>query len=154
MAITITRESPLGPDMALLMQRHTAAMHHDTPPESIHMLDANALASQDVAFFVMRDAGKPVAMGAFKRLDADHGEIKSMHVLAENRGQGLSRQLLLHLMSEAKAAGLTRLSLETGAQAAFAAAQTLYEKAGFTICPPFATYIEDPLSVFMTRSLA
>ena len=154
MTVTITRESPLGADLALLMERHTAAMHHDTPPESIHMMDAGALASPDVSFYVARAAGKPVAMGAFKRLDATHAEIKSMHVLAENRGQGLSRLLLQHLRSEAKAAGMARLSLETGSQVAFAAAQTLYEKAGFKVCPPFADYIEDPMSVFMTRSLA
>lgn len=154
MTLSIAQESPLGADLSLLMQRHTADMHADTPPESIHMMDASELAIPEVTFFVVRDNGTPVAMGAFKRLDADHAEIKSMHVLAEARGKGLSRLMLTHLLDQARAAGLRRLSLETGIQPTFVAARALYEKAGFTICPPFADYWDDPNSVFMTRSLA
>ena len=152
--LTLARESPLGADLGLLMQRHTADMHADTPPESIHMMDAGQLAVPEVSFYVMRDAGQPVAMGAFKRIEATHAEIKSMHVLIEYRGQGLSRLMLGHLVAEAQAAGITRLSLETGAQALFAPARLLYAKAGFTECPPFEGYKLDPMSIFMTRSLA
>jgi putative acetyltransferase len=74
-----------------------------------------------------------------------------MHVLAEVRGRGLSRLMLTHLIAEAKAAGISRLSLETGSQDMFRPARVLYEKAGFTECPPFEGYVEDPNSVFMTR---
>ena len=129
-------------------------MHADTPPESIHMLDAGALDNPDVAFFVLRDAGRPVAMGAFKRIDAVHAEIKSMHVLAELRGQGLSRRMLQHLVAEARAAGFTRLSLETGSQPMFLPARRLYEKSGFTECAPFEGYALDPNSVYLTKELA
>lgn len=152
--LTITRESPLGPDLALLMQRHTADMWADTPPESIHMMDAGQLATPDVWFYVLREAGAPVAMGAFKRIDASHAEIKSMHVLVEARGRGLSRQMLAHLMTQARAAGFARLSLETGAQAAFLPARQLYARNGFDECPPFEGYQLDPNSVYMTRTLA
>ncbi|MEO6299754.1 MAG: GNAT family N-acetyltransferase [Paracoccaceae bacterium] len=136
------------------MARHVADMHFDTPPESIHMMDASQLAIPEVQFYVMREAGQPVGMGAFKRMDATHAEIKSMHILAELRGRGLSRVMLDHLVSEAVVAGLRRLSLETGAQAMFAPARGLYAKAGFAECPPFGTYALDPNSVYMTRSLA
>ena len=151
--IRIGPESPLGADLADLMARHTQAMHADTPPESIHMMDASQLASPGIAFFVMRDGGAPVAMGAFKRIDDTHAEVKSMHVLTEARGRGLSKAMLDHLVAEAKAAGFTRLSLETGVQPTFIAARALYERAGFIYCPPFEGYGEDPNSVFMTRSL-
>ncbi|GLS85566.1 GCN5 family N-acetyltransferase [Cypionkella aquatica] len=153
MSIAIAKESPLGADLALLMQRHTADMHADTPQESIHMMDASQLAIPAVDFFVLRDAGKPLAMGAFKRIDADHAEIKSMHVLTEARGRGLSRVMLDHLVAQAKAAGLSRLSLETGVQPTFVAARALYYKAGFEDCPPFEGYTLDPNSVYMTRKL-
>jgi putative acetyltransferase len=151
---TIAEESPLGPDLALLMARHTADMHADTPPESIHMMDAGALAAPGIRFFVMRQDGVPVGMGAVKTLDASHAEIKSMHVLIEHRGQGLSRRILDHLVAAAKADGLTRLSLETGSQPMFAPARLLYAKSGFVECPPFEGYSLDPNSVYMTRSLA
>lgn len=153
MSLTIGRESPLNADLALLFQRHTADMHADTPPESIHMMDASGLDIPEVAFFVMRDGGRPVAMGAFKRIDATHAEIKSMHVLTEERGRGLSRRMLAHLVDQAKAAGYRRLSLETGVQPTFIAARALYERACFTTCPPFEGYWDDPNSVFMTRLL-
>ena len=154
MSVTISRESPLSPDLALLMQRHTADMHAETPPESIHMLGASELAVPEVSFFVMREAARAVGMGAFKRIDADHAEIKSMHVLSELRGRGLSRLMLQHLMAEARAAGFTRLSLETGVQPGFVAARRLYAAAGFQECGPFEGYWDDPNSVFMTRELA
>lgn len=154
MAVTIAPESPLGADLTLLFQRHTADMHADTPPESIHMMDAGQLATPGITFFVMREDGVPVGMGAFKRIDDSHAEIKSMHVLSELRGRGLSRRMLTHLMDEAAKAGFTRLSLETGVQPTFIAARALYAKAGFVECPPFEGYVEDPNSVFMTRSLA
>jgi putative acetyltransferase len=91
MPITITEEHPLTPDLALLFDRHTADMHADTPPESIHMMDKGALAAPGIRFFVLRDGGVPLAMGAYKRIDAVHAEIKSMHVLHEARGRGLRR---------------------------------------------------------------
>ena len=150
----ITRESPLGPDLVTLMARHTADMHADTPPESIHMMDAGQLAIPEVQFYVMREAGQPIGMGAFKRMDATHAEIKSMHVVDELRGRGLSRLMLDHLVAEAQAAGVQRLSLETGAQDMFAPARALYAKAGFAESGPFADYTLDPNSVYMTRSLA
>lgn len=153
MPVVIAEEHPLTPDLALLFDRHTADMHADTPPESIHMMDKAALAAPGIRFFVMRDGGRPVAMGAFKRIDATHAEIKSMHVLTEDRGRGLSKAMLEHLVAQAAQDGFTRLSLETGVQPTFVAARALYARAGFVECPPFEGYWDDPNSVFMTKVL-
>ena len=57
---TIAPESPLTPDLSLLMRRHTDAMHSQSPPGSIHMLDASKLAAPGIWFFVMRDGAEPV----------------------------------------------------------------------------------------------
>lgn len=155
MTVTITQESPLTDDLALLFTRHTADMHADTPPESIHMLAKEELVSPQIAFFVLRDRGEPVAMGAIKRLSEEppEAEIKSMHVLSEARGRGLSRQMLQALINHARQSGIRRLSLETGIQPTFIAARGLYERAGFTECPPFQGYHKDPNSLFMTLLL-
>jgi putative acetyltransferase len=154
MAVAITEEHPLTADLTLLFDRHTADMHADTPPESIHMMDKGALAAPGIRFFVLRDAGAALAMGAVKRIDAAHAEIKSMHVLAEARGRGLSRMMLDHLVACAQSDGFSRLSLETGVQPTFVAARALYARAGFLDCPPFEGYGDDPNSVFMTKLLA
>lgn len=127
-------------------------MQADTPPESIHMLPREALAGRGMTFLVLRLEGRPVGMGALKPLTGG-GEIKSMHVLAERRGCGLSRLLLDALMAHARAVGMDRLWLETGAQPSFAAARALYAGAGFSLCAPFEGYGPDPNSVFMTRAL-
>lgn len=153
MTLTLTRESPLADDLALLFQRHHAHCHADTPPESIHMIDRTGLAASGVAFYVLRDHGQPLAMGAIKVIEPGHGEIKSMHVLDEARGRGLARRMVDHLIAAATGMGLTRLSLETGAQESFGAARSLYAAAGFADCAPFIGYRYDPMSVFMTKSL-
>ncbi len=154
MRAVIAEEHPLTPDLALLFDRHTADMHAETPPESIYMMDKGALAAPGIRFFVMREDGAPVAMGAIKRIDASHGEIKSMHVLSEARGRGLSRVMLEHLLATARSDGFTRLSLETGIQSTFIAARALYGRAGFAECGPFGDYTLDPNSVYMTKALA
>ena len=151
--LSFALESPLSDDLALLFQRHAAEMHADTPPESIHMLPREALVSSDIDFFVLRRSGTPIGMAALKRLDGTQGEVKSMHVLAEARGAGLSRLMLDRLVDHARRSGLTRLSLETGAQPGFAAARGLYARGGFAECPPFGSYRPDPNSVFMTLAL-
>lgn len=152
--VTIARESPMTPDLALLFARHVADMHADTPPESIHMLPREALLSPAIDFFVMRRLGEAVGMAALKRLGPDHVELKSMHVLAEHRGAGLSSRLLRHLIAQARAGGFRRMSLETGVQPTFTAARGLYARAGFVECGPFGDYQDDPNSLFMTISLS
>ena len=152
--LTIAPESPLTPDLTLLMQRHTMAMHSQSPPESIHMLDASKLALPGISFFVMRDKGEAIGMGAVKRIADSHAEIKSMHILVERRGEGLSRKMLEHLTDHALSLGFTKLSLETGSQPGFAPARGLYAKAGFDECGPFEGYGADPNSVFMSRSIS
>lgn len=151
--ISIAEESPLGEDLALIFQRHTADMYAETPPESIHMMPRESLVCPEIAFFVLRVGGKPAAMGALKRWGAAQGELKSMHVLAELRGTGLSRRMLAHLLAQARAAGMRALWLETGAQPGFAAARALYARAGFVECMPFGAYRPDPNSIFMTLKL-
>lgn len=151
--LKITAENPMQEDLVLLHQRHTEAMHADSPPESIHMLPPNALAEPDVGFYVLREDGVAIGMGALKRIDAEHAEIKSMHVLQECRGRGLARLMVQHLLAEARKQGVVRLSLETGSQPSFAPARGLYSALGFEMTGPFADYKLDPNSVYMTLHL-
>jgi putative acetyltransferase len=48
---------------------------------------------------------------------------------------------------------MSRLSLETGSWEYFRPAQALYRNHGFVECPPFADYVLDPNSVFMSLDL-
>lgn len=154
MTIQIRRDRPTSPQVLPLLQRHLDLMHASSPPESVHALDPAALDTADVAFFTLREGDAVLAMGAVKRIDDAHAEIKSMHVVAEARGRGLARVMLDHLLAEAQRLSYSRLSLETGVEPVFAPARALYERAGFVYCGPFEGYALDPNSVFMTKTLA
>jgi putative acetyltransferase len=69
------------------------------------------------------------------------------------RGRGVASAILRHIIAAAKARGMSRLSLETGAWSYFAPARALYARHGFVECGPFGNYRLDPHSVFMTMEL-
>lgn len=76
-----------------------------------------------------------------------------MHTARAHRGKGVATKLVAHILAEAGARGYRRVSLETGTMDGFAPARALYQNFGFTVCPPFAQYREDPNSVCMTLAL-
>ena len=144
---------PDDPAIAPILDRHLALMRASSPACSVHAMDADRLVEAGVTFFAAFLSGKPVAIGALKRIDAGHGELKSMHVIAAHRGSDLARAMLARLLDAARAEGLERVSLETGSQDAFAPARAFYVREGFSCCEPFEGYAPDPNSVFMTRAL-
>jgi putative acetyltransferase len=118
-----------------------------------HALNVAQLKAPHVQFFAAWDGERLLGVGALQRLAPEHGEIKSMHTASEARRRGIGSAMLLHIIAAARAAGMRRLSLETGAWDYFAAARALYAKHGFTVCGPFGAYAPDPSSVFMTREV-
>jgi putative acetyltransferase len=142
-----------GPAIQALLDEHLASMRLHSPPESVHALPLEELRKPDVTFWTAWENGELLGCGALKELDAGHGEIKSMRTSAGHLRKGVARALLQHVMIEARSRGYRRVSLETGSMAAFEPARQLYARAGFRACPPFAEYIDDPNSVFMTMEL-
>jgi putative acetyltransferase len=149
----IAEEDPRAPDVIALLDTHLEFARATSPPEDVHALDVDGLASADVTFFALRDEGMLLGVGALRELDATHGEIKSMHTVRSARGSGVGRALLDHLLAVARSRGYARVSLETGTMDEFAAARSLYVKAGFEQCQPFADYFVSPNSVCMTLEL-
>lgn len=147
------RDDLTGPEIAALLEAHLEDFAPHSPPESRHALDLAGLRHPDVHFYTAWEGDQLLGCGAFKRLDAGHAEIKSMRTDSRHLRKGVARSLLSHLIEEARAAGIRRLSLETGSMAHFAPARRLYEAFGFSYCEPFADYVEDPYSVFMTREI-
>lgn len=141
------------PRIAAFLAEHLRDMHATSPPESVHALDLDGLRKPEITFWSAWIDNELVGTGAIKRLDATHAEVKSMRTAASLRKQGVGSQVLTHIISQAKSMGITRLSLETGSMAYFHPAQALYQRHGFAFCEPFGDYVEDPNSVFMTRTL-
>ncbi len=142
-----------GPEIIDLLREHLHSMTLHSPPESIHALDLPALRQPEITFWTVWQDNELMGCGALKELDPEHGEIKSMRTATSHLRQGVASRLMQHILDEAKRRSYRRLSLETGSMEAFAAARELYSRFGFRYCGPFADYVLDPNSVFMTREL-
>lgn len=142
-----------GPEIAALLQEHLNDMYATSPAESVHALDLDRLRHPSITFWTVWDGATLAGCGALKEIDAKLAEIKSMRTAHSHRRRGVARHLLHHMLNVARERGYERLSLETGSPEYFAPARTLYESMGFTYCGPFADYVDDPYSQFMTIRL-
>ena len=137
-----------------LLREHLASMFLHSPPESVHALDLESLKQPEITFWTVWDDEEDLlGCGALKELDDAHGEIKSMRTAARHLRKGVARFVLNHITDEAKRRGYRRLSLETGSMEAFEPARRLYADCGFEYCGPFADYVDDSYSVFMTKEI-
>ncbi|MEU9145901.1 GNAT family N-acetyltransferase [Streptomyces sp. NPDC048349] len=115
------------------------------PPRGLYLLAYDA-------------AGAPVASGGWRSQDQnDEGyadgdaELKRMYVIPEARGLGLARRILAALEDDARAAGRTRMVLETGDQQPEAIA--LYLSCGYAPSAKFGHYRFHDSSRCMTKPL-
>ena len=136
-----------------LLRFHLTNARAQTAPGSDHALDPAGLQAPGISFWTIWDDDTLLGCGALKRLNADHGEVKSMHTAQVARRKGIGSAMLLHIIASARARRMSRLSLETGSWDYFAPARALYARHGFVDCAPFADYVLDPNSVFMTLEL-
>ena len=141
------------PRVIELLQLHVESMRSASPPESCHVLDLDELRRPGLTFWTIWDNNQLAGCAALKELDSAHAEIKSMRTATPYLRKGAASLLLMHILEHAKQRKYRRLSLETGAQDRFDAARRLYSKFGFRLCAPFASYRDDPNSVFMMIEL-
>ncbi len=142
-----------GPEIANLLDEHLQDMAFHSPPESCHALDLEGLRVPEVTVWTLWQDSELLGCGALKELDPTHGEIKSMRTARAHRRKGIASRLLSHILEESRRRSYRRVSLETGSMVAFTPAHALYTRFGFQLCQPFATYKEDPNSIFMTLEL-
>jgi putative acetyltransferase len=142
-------------DVRQLIEHHLKFGRLHSPPQDAHALEVDDLLDPVVTLFsIRRHGGKLVAIGALKRLDDRHAELKTMHTAEHVRGLGIGRAMLDHLLTVARERGFERVSLETGVMEAFAPARSLYLSAGFAPCEPFGDYRPSPNTTYMTMSVS
>jgi putative acetyltransferase len=149
----ITLGDLTDPRVVDLLQHHLTGARANTAPGSAHALDIGGLQTPNVTFWTAWDRDTLVAVGALKRISEDHGEVKSMHTAPSARRKGIGSAVLQHIIAFAQSRGIKRLSLETGSWDYFQPAVALYRKHGFVECQPFADYVQDPNSIFLTLDL-
>ena len=102
--------------------------------------------------------GVPVACGGWRAHDATQdslrpgdAEIKRMYVAEAVRGRGLARLVLASLEAAARAAGRTRMVLETGLRQPEAIG--LYQSNGYARIDNFGVYRHHPESLCFAKDL-
>lgn len=84
---------------------------------------------------VAYSAGRPVGVGALRRLPDGVAEIKRMYVVPEARSLRIGSRLLDRLLDSARGQGATLVRLDTARF--MSAAHRLYRSRGFVECPPY-----------------
>ena len=153
MTVTITEGGLDDPRVQALLGIHLAKARAATAEGFAFALDLSGLRVPEIRFFTAWDGDEVLATGALKRMAPDHGEVKSMHTAEAARRRGVGRAMLRHLVEEARAAGMSRVSLETGTSAYFQPAVAMYLAEGFTPCGPFGDYAASAENRFLTLAL-
>ncbi|MEL6582288.1 MAG: GNAT family N-acetyltransferase [Pseudomonadota bacterium] len=152
-ALTLRHATVNEPAVAALLGAHAEHSSTNYPSTSCHTLSQERLGADAEIILTLWSAEKVLAVGALVPCPPDGLELKSIHVAEAARGQGFGGKITDALIAEARARGARALWLETGASPASKAARETYASRGFLVCPPFGSYTEDPLSVFMTLPL-
>jgi putative acetyltransferase len=149
--IVITTEKSLTDELAQILRAHWLFCTSSTPIEHVYALDASKLFSPDITVFGARIDGELVGVGAIRKLDAHHAELKSMHILVDVRGSGVGKAMVAHIEDFARSSGIERMSLETGTNEAFKPARELYKSLGYNSCDAFGDYVLSEDNMCMTK---
>ena len=150
---SIHPDDPTSEPTRRLLALHLAGMHANSPPGHVFALDLSGLQTPDVTVWSVRAGDDVVGIGALKELGDGSAEVKSMRTHPDHLRRGVAALLLDHIVREARARGLTRLSLETGSGPAFEPALALYRKRGFVNGEAFADYQASAFNQFLHLAL-
>ncbi len=151
MEIVIATEKSLTDEIAQILKAHWLFCTSSTPIEHVYALDSSKLFAPDITVFGARINGDLMGVGAMRRLDKDHAELKSMHTLAKSRGLGVAKAIVAHIEDFARSSGIERISLETGTNEAFRPARELYKSLGYQSCDAFGDYVLSEDNMCMTK---
>ena len=136
-----------------LLALHLADMHANSPPGSVFALDLSGLQVPEVTVWTVWHGDHVVGVGALKELGDGGGELKSMRTHPDHLRRGVAALLLDHIVAQARARGLKRLSLETGSGPSFNAALAFYRKRGFVDGAAFSDYARSAFNQFLHLTL-
>jgi putative acetyltransferase len=151
--MTIRDDDLSGHATRSLIRLHLEGMRADSPPGGVFALDQSGLTSADVKLWTAWIGDEIAGMGALRDLGNATGEVKSMRTHPKYLRRGIGAALLEHIIAAARAAGMVRLSLETGSGPAFEPALALYRRRGFVAGAPFAQYTRSDFNQFLHLKL-
>lgn len=150
----VIREDDLsGSETQALLALHLSGMQANTPAGHVFALDLSGLKQPGVTVWTAWRGEAIAGVGALKALGDGTAEIKSMRTHPDHLRQGVGAAILDHIVAEARARGLTRLSLETGRGPSFDPALELYRTRGFVSGGAFSDYDASAFNQFMHLAL-
>ena len=163
--VTVNVADPRTPAIADLIAQldrwqlslYPEASNHLVPVSELAELAERGERNERGAYFVAAREGQAVlGCGAvtYHRDPQEHGaygEIKRVFVRADARRRGVSRIVMAALEENARQRKVRRMRLETGVRQPEAI--ELYTSLGYRRRAPFGDYPDDPLSVFMEKTL-
>jgi putative acetyltransferase len=151
--IAIRTDDLTGEPTRALLALHLAGMHASSPPGTVFALDLSGLQAPGITVWSAWRGGSIAGIGALKRLGGGQAEIKSMRTHPDHLRQSVARDLLRHIIAQARGEGLVRLSLETGSGPDFEPALALYRAHGFANGPAFGDYAASAFNQFLHLAL-
>ena len=145
--------SPQRDDVSMLLEQARDYAENLYPGGSVHNQSAAQLSRPNVHVIGVFEQQVLAGIGAVKMLDHDlvYGEIKSIFVLPEFRGQGVAKLIMESLECHLSDQGIMVSRLETGVP--LTGAISLYHSLGYQQREAFGNYLPDPLSMFMQKEL-
>ena len=125
-----------------LIRLHVYEARRDSPPGLSFALDLSGLKAPNMTFWTAWDDDHILGMAALKEFEPGWGELKSMRTHPDHLRKGVAAALLDYIIAQARARGMRRLSLETGAGPAYEPAVALYKSRGFGPGKAFGDYPE------------
>ena len=142
--------NPHHPEITAILGQSYKMMQSLYETHENHSLSIDELCQKDVRFLGAKTKESYIGCAALA-LREGYGEIKSMFADPNHRGNGVGKALMGALEAEAIKHKLPHLKLETGAL--LKEAVGLYARLGFQVCGPFGEYIDDGVSLFMSKTL-
>jgi len=149
--IVVQQESPDQPSVVDFLGKADERSSALYPSQNRVGSPLAALLADNIRFFVARADGRALGCGGYAVFPDGSAEMKRLFVDPDSRGQGVGLRLVQAIEAAAVQDGVPQLFLETGVKSHEALG--LYRRIGFKQCGPFGSYANDPLSIFMVKSL-
>jgi putative acetyltransferase len=151
--VEVRKDDLSGEATRALVRLHLQGMQANSPPESVFALDLSGLTGPEITVWSAWIGEEVAGMAALRDLGDATGELKSMRTHPRFLRRGVARALLERIIEAARAAGMVRLSLETGSGPAFEPALELYRRRGFVPGEAFGQYQRSPFNQFLHLQL-
>lgn len=136
-----------------LLRLHLRGMHANSPPGAVFALDLSGLRRPGITAWTAWQGERVAGIGALRDLGGMQGEVKSMRTHPDFLRRGVGALVLETIIEAARAAGMARLSLETGSGPAFEPALALYRRRGFLPGDAFGDYEASAFNQFLHLAL-